>query len=142
MLLLIIFIKIRLQKQLTFFLGHLNMHGLLKLLCCLNTFGTIFMFSSVFLCNMVPNMTNLVLKQHSSFNSVWSNHFLFCTIIHTSNVQLSMMVKFAFILVDVDKWLQVTKDNLTSQDKQNLRTSEYLIIMFMQQFLVLSFLHT
>ena len=54
---------------------------------------------------------------------------------------MSMMVKFAFILVDVDKWLQVTKDNLTSQDKQNLRTSEYLIIMFMQQFLVLS-LHT
>ena len=38
-----------------------------------------------------------------------------------------MYLMSVFLLVDVDKWLQVTKDNLTSQDKQNLRISEYLM---------------
>ena len=35
----------------------------------------------------------------------------------------TVIVKSVFSLVDVDKWLQATKDNLTSQDKQNLRAS-------------------
>ena len=32
------------------------------------------MYFSVFLCSMVPNMANLVLKQHSGFNSVLRRH--------------------------------------------------------------------
>ena len=47
---------------------------LLKLLCCFSTqISHIWYPLSVFLrflCDMVPNMTYLLLKQHSSFNSV------------------------------------------------------------------------
>lgn len=35
---------------------------------------------------------------------------------------MSMLVKLVFLLVDVDKWLQ---ESVASQDKQNLRASEY-----------------
>ena len=55
---------------------YIHAYTLLKLLCCFNKqvhyIWVIFLFFSVFLCDMVPKMTNLVLKQQSSFNSVYS----------------------------------------------------------------------
>ena len=51
-----------------------KINTLLKLLCYFNKqmhhIWVIFLFFSVFLCDIVPKMTNLVLKQQSSFNSV------------------------------------------------------------------------
>ena len=50
---------------------YIYIYTLLKLLCCFSTqISHIWYPLSVFLCDMVPNMTHLLLKQHSSFNSV------------------------------------------------------------------------
>ena len=78
---------------------------LLKLLCCFNTqMRHIWYPLSVFLffCDMVPNMTNLVLKQHSSFNSVVCETILlscvklFCKYVINFCVKLRVFYQFYF----------------------------------------------